>query len=169
MPGFIESNITLNFPDNNFFRFADCEGYRVLSGYNFKEMDACWYDNTHNLYWLIELKDFTNAALDNHQNVESRAWNLLIKAVDSLCMFLSCKHTYTYSINQCLPFVPDLQTEFKFISIVHCNPAQAGDVQLINNSFRSKFKPYALLFGITHYAVMEHSLATRNLPYGMIQ
>lgn len=34
-----ESAITLNFPDNNYFRFQDCEGYQALSGHNFKEMD----------------------------------------------------------------------------------------------------------------------------------
>ena len=37
MPGFTESNITLNFPDANFFVFATCEGYTALSGNHFKE------------------------------------------------------------------------------------------------------------------------------------
>jgi len=87
MPGFTESSITLDFPDSNFFRFSNCRGYTALSGNNFKEMDACWYDTTSNLYWLIELKDFTSAALSTSQNVEDRAWNLLKKAVDSLCIF----------------------------------------------------------------------------------
>jgi hypothetical protein len=53
MPGFTESNITLNFPDANFFRFADCDGYATLSGNYFKEMDACCFDTGDNLYWLI--------------------------------------------------------------------------------------------------------------------
>ncbi len=171
MPGFTESSITLNFPDTNYFRFSTCRGYTVLSGNNFKEMDACWYDATGNLYWLIELKDFTQAELDNGQNVEDRAWNLLKKAVDSLCMFLSSKHAYPYAINlnPCLPAIPDLNTEFKFITIVHCDPSQAANVQLIHNSFRRKFKPYADLFGITRYAVLEHSQAIRIIPNNMVQ
>lgn len=41
MSGFTESNITLNFPDANFFRFANCNGYTALSGNHFKEMDVC--------------------------------------------------------------------------------------------------------------------------------
>jgi len=171
MPGFTESNITLNFPDTNFFRFSNCTGYTALCGNNFKEMDACWYDINSNLFWLIELKDFTSATLGSPQNVENRAWNLLKKAVDSLCMFLSSKHAYPYDVNlnPCLPAVPDAATEFKFITIVHCSTSQATDVQLIHNSFRRKFKPYAELFGITHYAVVEHSTAMRVIPNNMIQ
>ena len=171
MPGFTESNITLDFPDTNFFRFENCAGYTALSGNNFKEMDACWYDITNNLYWLIELKDFTAAALDNPQNVEARAWNMLKKAVDSLCMFLSSKHAYPYNaqLNPCLPSEPNAATEFKFITVVHCNTSQASDVQLIHNSFRRKFKPYADLFGITKYAVLEHSTASRVIPHNIVQ
>lgn len=171
MPGFTESNITLNFPDTNFFRFATCGGYAALSGNYFKEMDACWFDANNNLYWLIELKDFTSAALGTPQNVEARVQNIFKKAVDSLCMFLSSKHNYPYStnLNSCFPVPPNSATQFKFIIIVHCNTAQVADVQLIHNSFRNKFKPYAELFGIAHYGVVEHSSAIRNIPNNMIQ
>jgi hypothetical protein len=170
MSGFTESNITLDFPDANYFRFSNCRGYTALNGNNFKEMDACWYDNVGNLYWLIELKDFTSASLGSPQNVEARAWNLLKKAVDSLCMFLSSKHSYAYGVdlNPCLPAIPNSSTEFKVITIVHCNISQVADIQLIHNSFRRKFKPYADLFGITKYAVLEHSSAIRIIPNNMV-
>jgi hypothetical protein len=69
MPGFTESNITLNFPDANFFRFATCEGYTALSGNHFKEMDACWFDAKENLFWLIELKDFSLASLTTPETI----------------------------------------------------------------------------------------------------
>jgi len=171
MPGFTESGITLNFPDSNFFRFATCTGYAALSGNYFKEMDACWYDSSRNLYWLIELKDFTLATLSSPQNVEARAWNLLKKAVDSLCMFLSSRHGYPFdsNLNPCLPAIPNASTEFKFITVVHCSTSQAADIQLLHDSFRSKFKPYADLFGITHYAVIEHSRAINLIPDNMVQ
>lgn len=170
MPGFTESCITLDFPDLNYFRFSNCSGYNALNGNYFKEMDACWYDTMCNIYWLIELKDFTSATLSNGRSVEDRAWNLLKKAIDSLCMFLSSKHAYPYGINlnPCLPAIPNPTTEFKFITIVHCSSSQSSDVQLINNSFRRKFKPYADLFGINYYAVLEHSAAKRIIPNNMI-
>lgn len=171
MPGFTESSITLNFPDTNFFRFERCPGFQGLSGNHFKEMDACWCDTGSNLYWLIELKDFSVADISTSQNIEARVWNMLKKAVDSLCMFLSGKHAYPYStnLNACFPVAPNGNTQFKFMIIVHCNAAQKADVQLMNNSFRNKFKPYADLFGISNYAVVEHSRATSLVPNNMVQ
>ena len=38
-----ESSVTLNFPDNNYFRLCDCDGYKAIQN-NFAEMDVCWYD-----------------------------------------------------------------------------------------------------------------------------
>jgi hypothetical protein len=170
MAGFTESSITLNFPDDNYFRFADCKGYTVLSGNYFKEMDACWFDQNKNWYWLIELKDFSLGGLEQ-ATIEQKSWNIVKKAVDSLCMFLSIKHKYEYAknLNPCLPSpLPDNNTELKFITIVHCKEAQKSDIQLLHNSFRKKFKPYATIFGITHYAVIEHSSAIKNMPNNMI-
>ena len=31
------------FPDNNYFRLCDCDGYKAIQN-NFAEMDVCWYD-----------------------------------------------------------------------------------------------------------------------------
>lgn len=171
MYGFTESNITLEFPDANFFRFANCVGYTALSGNHFKEMDACWFDTTENLYWLIELKDFSLASLTTPETIEKKSWDIVKKAIDTFCMFLSSKHTYTYATNiePCLPSVPNNTTKFKFITVIHCDAGQKADVQLINEKFKSKFRPYAELFGISHYAVIEHSAAIRNIPNNMIQ
>lgn len=173
MPGFTESSITLNFPDANFFRFADCPGYQKIKANNFKEMDACWYERASNVYWLIELKDFTAAALHLPENITKRAWDIVKKAVDTLSMFLCVKHNYGYSTDLIPCFPPSAvitqTTELKVVTIVHCDRAQVPDVQLLHNSFRNKFKPYAELFGIRHYAVIEHSRAIKNLPNNMIQ
>jgi hypothetical protein len=171
MPGFTESRITLNFPDSNFFRFATCNGYKALSGNYFKEMDACWFDNDKNLYWLIELKDFSKANLLVPESIENRTWDIVKKAIDSLCMFLSSKHHYIYAsnLNCCFPVVPNNTTQFKFITVIHCDETQKPDIQLINEQFKRKFKPYARLFGINHYSVIEHSRAIQILPNNMIQ
>ncbi|MFN0036810.1 MAG: hypothetical protein ACKVUS_17245 [Saprospiraceae bacterium] len=171
MPGFTESSITLNFPDNNFFRFSTCQGYTSLSGNHFKEMDACWYDAAGNFYWLIELKDYSLASIAAAETIEQKAWDIVKKAVDSLSMFLSSKHRYGYAANldPCFPKAPDAKTQFKFVTIVHCDTSQIGDVQLLHNSFRSKFKPYANLFGINYFAVVEHTQAMRNIPNNMVQ
>ncbi len=171
MPGFTESNITHDFPDNNFFRFADCSGFRKLSGANFKEMDACWHEHGSNTYWLIELKDFT-ANLDAGNPIESRVWDIVKKAVDSLQMFLSAKHNYSYSVNEmlpCMPVVPGGLTNFKVFTIVHCPSEKKADIQHLHNSFRAKFLPYARLFGITNYGVLEHTQAMRLVPQNIVR
>ncbi len=170
MPGFAESNITLNFPDNNYFRFSTCKGYIALKGNNFKEMDACWYDQANNTYWLIELKDYTKATLDT-LTINKKTWDIVKKAIDSLCMFLSSKHAYPYSgkINPGLPFIPNSDTQFKIFTVVHCDNSKKQDVQLIHNYFRTRFKPYADLFGIIHYGVIEHSKAIQEIPFNIVQ
>jgi len=171
MAGFTESNITLNFPDANFFRFATCKGYTQLSGNNFKEMDACWFDTVENIYWIIELKDFSLASLTTLETIEKRSWDIVKKATDSLCMFISSKHGYPYSVvlNPCFPNIPNNNTQFKFVVVIHSDTGKKADIQLLNEQFKHKFKPYALLFGISHYAVIEHSTAIRIIPNNMIQ
>lgn len=173
MPGFTESNITLDFPDENFFRFASCNGYTALSGYYFKEMDACWFDAATNTYWLVELKDFSLASLTTDETIEKKSLDIVKKAVDTLCMFLSSKHGYPYAVdhlNQCFPVpLPNDATQFKFITVIHCDTAQRDTVQLINEKFKNKFKPYAKLFGITHYTIVEHSRAMDIIPNNMVQ
>lgn len=171
MYGFTESNITLHFPDSNFFRFSTCGGYTAQSGNHFKEMDACWYDADDNIYWLIELKDFSLASLTTPDTIEKRSWDMVKKAVDSLCMFLSSKHDYPYSanLNSCFPFIPNHTTQFKFVTIVHCDQTQKPDVQLLNERFRDKFKPYAALFGVINFSVVEHSAAMKIIPNNMVR
>lgn len=129
MPKFTESNITLDFPDGNFFRFSSCAGYKALSGNHFKEMDACWYDAGSNVYWLMELKDYSSASLTASDTIEQKSWDMVKKAIDSICMFLASKHCYPYAVNlnPCFPFVPDDHTKFNVVTIVHCDRAQKPD------------------------------------------
>ncbi len=65
--------------------------------------------------------------------------------------------------------IPDDLTQFNFVTIIHCDQSQKADIMLINEQFRSRFKPYAELFGIKYYAVVEHSSATKFLPNNMVQ
>lgn len=171
MPGFTESSITLDFPDNNFFRFAECGGYIKLKGNNFKEMDACWYSVADNEYWFIELKDFTADLAAGH-SIEKRVWDIVKKAVDSLSMFLSSKHNYPYGIADllpCMPFAPDSATRLCLFTIVHCPIEKKADIQLLHNSFRTKFLPYAKLYGIDKYGVLEHTQAMHFVPHNIVK
>jgi len=48
MMPFTESSITLNFPDNNYFRLSECDAYKKLQ--HIREMDFCWYDKNDTNY-----------------------------------------------------------------------------------------------------------------------
>ena len=134
-------------------------------------MDACWYDSVNNVYWLIELKDYSLAVLTKSDTIDKKSWDMVKKAIDSFCMFLSSKHLYQYAenLNPCFPFIPDSATQFNFVTIVHCDIDQKPDIQLLNEQFKRKFRPYAVLFGIAKYSVIEHSTAIRVIPNHIVQ
>ncbi len=165
MAAISESKITIEFPDKFHFRLEKCKAYTNLSGNHFKEMDICWYEVNECKYWLIELKDYTDTNTEIEANLKLRVMNLLKKAVDSLSIFLASKHNYFYAeeINKCLPFTPEADTEFKFLTIIHCKESQKTDVQLMHNLFRDMFKPYAVLFGIKEYGIIEHESAQKKI------
>lgn len=168
MPSITESNITLEFSDERFFRLESCPGYRKLSGYYFKEMDICWYDHAQQIYWLIELKDYSYGNLDSTASIDKKAMDLVKKSVDTVSMFMAMRHQYPYA-TQLLPCIPDgtipPDVRLKLLSIIRCENSQRPDIQLLNNAYRNRFKPYAELFNIRQYTVAEYSTAARLLPF----
>jgi hypothetical protein len=68
-----ESSITLDFPDNNCFRFEKCKGYKDIQN-NFKEMDVCWYEQITDTLYIIELKDWKDGKLmeENDPNISAQ-------------------------------------------------------------------------------------------------
>ena len=65
MAGFTESGITLDFPSESWFRLQQSKPYSDVSGFGFKEMDACFIetqDDGSKIFFAIELKDFTETS-----------------------------------------------------------------------------------------------------------
>ena len=130
-----ESNITLNFPDDNYFRFENCQGYKDIQN-NFKEMDACWYDQAKDILYIIELKDWHDGKLkeendpnvsqeviaENKKGISKYRINVLLKkSIDSLSMFLSIllDKQYASKIQSCMPFSITNVTKIKLLSIIN--------------------------------------------------
>lgn len=63
----LQKVLSLNFPDNNYFRLCDCDGYKEIQN-NFAEMDVCWYDQTNDTLYIIELKNWENNTLDEESD-----------------------------------------------------------------------------------------------------
>lgn len=161
-----ESNITLKFPDQNWFRFQDCTGYQQLSGNHFKEMDVCWHDISNKMFWAIELKDFSGADLTQPEKHEKRVFDILKKAVDSLQMILAFKFKTPYadkSLSLCFPNFPLNPSEIKLVIIINCSEAQASTIQHLNDAFKSRFFPYAKIWGIKHYFIITKDQAIRKI------
>lgn len=147
MAGFTESNITLDFPPvGHWFRFQQSEPYASLSGCNFKEMDACWIDDSSpesRIIYSIELKDYTLAGdLATSQN---RVWNVVKKTVDTLQMLLSAKfqNAFGVSLENCKGV--DLHTKISsliFITIVDISLSDVSMFSAFRDECYLKLKPY---------------------------
>jgi hypothetical protein len=176
-----ESQITLNFPDNNFFRFEDCDGYKAIQN-NFKEMDVCWYEISTDTLFVIELKDwgdnilleesnptFTNEKIKEMKTgiTNFRIWSLVQKSIDSTCMFMSILLAKPYSskIQACSPFVITNNTKIKFLSIINWLEGDNSYVETINTAYKSKFNSYAKLFGINVFLVLTKEQAARKFEW----
>jgi hypothetical protein len=172
-----ESGITLNFPDNNYFRFEDCQGYKEIQN-NFKEMDVCWYEQATDTLYIIELKDWHDGKLieendpsfsaqkiiEMKQGISKSNRNILVKkSIDSASMFLSIllEKPYSPKIQLCAPFIITNTTSIKLLSIINWTNPDVTYVATINTEYRSKFASYAKLFDIKAYVVMTKDKATQ--------
>jgi hypothetical protein len=158
-----ESSITLNFPDNNFFRFQDCSGYKAIQNH-FKEMDACWYDQSTDILYIIELKDWSIANLTDNTFSDKRIWDLVKKSIDSVCMFMAILlgKPHSVSIQSCSPFTISANTKIKLLSIVNCNPSDTLYITHINTEYKSRFGSYAKLFDISSFLVLTKEKAMQK-------
>lgn len=172
----VESGITLNFPDNNFFRFQNCQAYNTIQ-HNFKEMDVCWYDQGADTLYIIELKDWGDGVLLEEQDptytlakidelkgriTSHRINQLFKKSIDSVCMFVSVllNKPHGVQIQNCAPFVITNNTTIKLLSIINWTNVDVTYISSIHSAYKSYFKPYATLFGIRSYVVMTKMQAS---------
>jgi hypothetical protein len=175
-----DSGITLTFPDNNYFRFEACQGYKDIQN-NFKEMDVCWYDSTNNTLYIIELKEWDyTLAEEQDANVtaqkikeikdrraKSHIHTLLKKSIDSVSMFISVllNKPYASKISACAPFSITQDTQIKLLTIVKTPPSSVDYISSLYTEYKAHFKPYATLFGIKAYVVMTKEQAMREFSW----
>lgn len=170
-----DSKITLNFPDTNYFRLCDCDGYKAIKN-NFAEMDACWYDQLNDTLYIIELKNWENNILeeesDQNYTIEQiqkmkeeisnyRIRNLLKKSIDTTCMFMSILlgKAHGNKIQQCSPFTISNNTTIKLLSIINWTETDSTYISAINTQYKSKFSSYAKLFDIKTFIVLTKDKA----------
>jgi hypothetical protein len=178
-----ESSITLLFPDNNFFRFENCRGYKEIQN-NFKEMDVCWYEQITDTLYIIELKDWKDGKLmeesdpsisaqqikEMKEGISKFQINTLVKkSVDSVCMFMSMllEKPYSSNIQTCSPFKISKSTKIKLLSIINWTSTDVSYIANVNTEYRAKMNPYAKLFGIQTFLVMTKAQALQKFDWIM--
>ena len=176
-----ESGITLNFPDNNFFRFENCQGYKNIQNH-FREVDVCWYEQATDTLYLIELKNWGNFTLIEEndpnfsvQQIEAmknristhRIEVLWKKTVDSACMFMSVllNKPYSANIQACSPFTITNTTKIKCLSIINWTNPDVTYIATVNKKYKEMFKPYADLFDIKAFIVMTKKQAAQRFSW----
>lgn len=172
-----ESEIRVNFPDANFFRFQDCQGYKNIQNH-FKEMDLCWYHQAEDILYLIELKNWGDNTLieENDSSItkeeiikikkgisDARINNLFKKSLDSLSMFMSLllKKPYATNIQNCIPFEINQETSIKLLSIINWKSTDVTYISNINAEYKSRLRPYAKLYNINTYMVLTKEQASK--------
>ena len=165
---YTESGITIDLPEEiEFFCFENCEGYRMLSGYHFKEMDIGWYNPSEDILYLIELKDFTSKNIREKEIAKQVVFDLIKKSIDSIAMIMAVKADTPYSsfIRPCLP--PSFKVSTSKITIIHiinCSEDKKTDIQFLRDKFQEHFAAYKKLFAIKHCTVVSVEQAKKFLP-----
>ena len=166
----IESSIKLDFPDDNFFRFESCDWY-IHNQQDFKEMDAGWYDDSNDVLYLIELKDwtFSNLATLPNTDVNSRIWDLVKKSVDSICMLMAVLLSTTHGnqVRACIPFADSISnnTTIKLVNVVHCNNIDGITISAINQKYRIRLSSYVKLFNVSSHFVITRDKAVERFEW----
>jgi hypothetical protein len=177
----IESEIKLNFPDSNYFRLCDCEGYKAIQN-NFAEMDVCWYDKHNDTLYIIELKNWNNNTLAEESDTaytseqiqqmkkqisKYRIDNLLKKSVDTTCIFMSIllERGSGATIQRCSPFIISKKTDIKLLCIINWTDTDTTYIATINTQYKSKFTSYAKLFDIKAFMVLTKEQASKKFDW----
>lgn len=168
MAGFVESGISLDFPTDSWFRFEKTEPHKSISGFNFKEMDACWVDYEHQKFYAIELKDYTVTGSLELTNVMNRKWNIAKKVVDTIQMYLAAKYQTAFGQNLESEKKVDVHSTFLdayFITIINVPDSSRGYIGAFKDTCLATLKGYTKVWDNTHITVMTYEQAKQKLPF----
>lgn len=68
-------------------------------------------------------------------------------------------------LQNCMPQVFDRNYSIKLFHIIHSTEEQKAGVQFLSDSFKKKFLPYKMLFGVENSNVVTHEQAKKFLNW----
>ena len=175
MPIYSESGLTINLPDQDYFRVSDCPTWRKkLNTLSLKEMDFGWWDATTNQIYFLEVKDFTqlnHPKATNHKTPQDFIKDFVIKATDTLFLlagvWLSSSKGESMK-NELLTTCPNFPTslsKFKLIFVVKTTDPSAGiSIADLNNEIRNQLRGRVILFDLKpdDVILIDHQTAIRK-------
>jgi hypothetical protein len=161
-----ESNLEVVLPVNEEFRFGDCPAYRTLSGANLKEMDFGWWDAENKTLWLMEVKDYSQLALEERLPIDLFD-TFVNKATDSLMMLASAwfGSAQGIGISGCLPascrIFPSHPYKIKLVFLLKVNSHTIPEIETLRDRLKNRLKGRVALFdmAVTNVILLDHNTA----------
>lgn len=166
MSGFTESSITLDFPTGSWFRFEKSQPYSSISGFHYKEMDACWVKDMgpgQSEFYAIELKDYKSAKFA--EKAETRVWDIVKKVVDTIQMFLSARHQYPFGKKLEAEKQVDLHTgvtKAMFLTVVDIKPEDSLLFSVMKDKCLNRLKGYQSVWNDLEIHILTKTQAQKH-------
>lgn len=171
MAGFTESNITLDFPKDSWFRFQQSKPYSDISGFGFKEMDACYVDELevgNRVFYAIELKDYSAADSLTEDNMTNRIWDIVKKNVDTIQMFMSAKYQNGFGLGLEAQKGIDLHSSIgmaRFVTVVNIKPENVQMLQAMKDKCLDKLRAYSCVWDNISITLMTKEQAQKRFEF----
>jgi len=156
MPIYSESGLTINLPNQDYFRVSDCPTWRKkLNTLSLKEMDFGWWDETTNQIYFLEVKDFTQ--LDHPKSKKPKKSqdfikDFVTKATDTLFLLAgvwlssSKGESMKNELFATCPNFPTSLSKIKLLFVVKTTDPSAGIwIADLNNEIRNQLRGRVIL------------------------
>ncbi|MEI6429380.1 MAG: hypothetical protein WCO45_13515 [Pseudanabaena sp. ELA607] len=175
MPIYSESGLTINLPNQDYFRVSDCPTWRKkLNTLSLKKMDFGWWDETTNQIYFLEVKDFTQ--LDHPKSKKPKKSqdfikDFVTKATDTLFLLAgvwlssSKGESMKNELFATCPNFPTSLSKIKLLFVVKTTDPSAGIwIADLNNEIRNQLRGRVILFDLNpdDVILIDHQTAIRK-------
>lgn len=149
---YTESGIRINLSNHPHLRLKDCQGYKSISEFFFKEVDFIWWSSEESCLYLSDFKDFSDA--QSTKKIDNVISNLVDKSAHVLTIlssiWLNTKGSSEIAefFRLHLPQVALGRVEVKVVHIINCPSIFDMHFSAVNSAFMKRFGAYSQLFDI---------------------
>lgn len=176
MPNYQESGIIIDLPEGESFRFQDNAAYQKLKGKNLAEMDFAWWDNSKQILWLLDVKDYSQ--LTPPERLPDYLLDKLINKVTDSLMILSSVWSNSKQGQQiktdlpvsCQTF-PSEPRRLKIVFVLKIqNPTLKVDLPPLKTRLVSRLQGRLALFDLNNITLVDHEIAVKmGLPLRIVE